>query len=76
MEFNTIIKIIAQKNGVREDEVLREMQAAIEAALKSEEPTAQAHWRSLPKRGDIPTPEEVVAYLVQQVIEDSRGDSL
>ncbi|MCD7838411.1 MAG: hypothetical protein LUG65_05830 [Clostridiales bacterium] len=74
MEFNDVINMVAQMHGVREDEVLREMQTAIETALKSEEPTAQAHWSKIPQKGATPTPEEVVAYLVQQVIQDCYGD--
>ncbi len=75
MNFTAVIKMVARMHSVREDEVLREMQTAIEVALKSAEPAAQTHWSRISQKGDTPTPEEVVAYLVQQVMQDNCEES-
>lgn len=58
---------IAQENGVTIFEVRREIEKAIEEGMKSAEPSAIHFWHSVPRQGEIPTPEEVVLYMAQMV---------
>lgn len=48
--------------GVTEEEVREGIKEAIMAGLKSDDPTVQAVWRSIPSAHDIPAPEELIAW--------------
>ena len=54
-----IFEEIAKQNGVSVEEVKKEMQAAIDVAY--ENPNLYA--AKVPKKGDKPTPDELIAYL-------------
>ena len=54
---------IAQENGITVFEVRREIEKAIEAGVKSTDPAALRFWRSVPRNGTTPTPEEVMTYM-------------
>ena len=57
---------VAKKNGVSIEEVRREIEMAISAARKNPAPKVQAFWTAIPCKGDVPTPEEVIAYITGQ----------
>lgn len=59
------LEAVAKKYGVHVEEINREMVAAINIAREEMDPRAQAFWRAIPHRGSTPTPEEVIAYLVE-----------
>lgn len=61
------LKKIAQREGVSEETVRREIETAIAEAMKSPEPQARAFWESIPHKGEKPTPEEVVAYIADMI---------
>lgn len=61
------LKKLAQREGVSEETVRREIEVAIAEAMKSPEPQAQAFWRTIPHKGERPTPEEVIAYIAGMV---------
>lgn len=44
-DFKTVIKAVAQKNGVSTDTVLREMQEAIDSGFNNPDPEVQAKWK-------------------------------
>ena len=58
-----IMEKIAQENGITVFEVRREIEKAIEAGMKSTDPTALCFWGSVPRSGTTPTPEEVMTYM-------------
>lgn len=60
---------LAQQNGVSEEAVRREIEFAITEAMKNPEPKAQAFWKSIPHKGELPTPEEVIVYIADMVKE-------
>lgn len=43
--------------------VRREIEIAITEARKSTDPKARAFWKTVPHKGEQPTPEEVIVYL-------------
>ena len=45
MKMNAIIQRIAKQHGVTPTEVEKQMQFAIQEAMKSTNPVAQAHWK-------------------------------
>ena len=63
------LKKLAKQKGISEKEVRREIEIAIEEAMKSPEPQEQAFWKSIPHKGEQPTPEEVIAYIAEMVNE-------
>lgn len=63
------LKKLAKQKGVSEGAVRREIKIAIAEAMKSPEPQAKAFWKSIPHKGELPTPEEVIAYIAGVVKE-------
>jgi len=59
----SIIRKIAKENGVSVAEARREMQAAINETYKNPNAAALA----VPRKGDVPTPEEFIVYVAQRV---------
>ena len=57
------LKNLAKQKGVSEETVRHEIEIAILEAIKSSEPTARAFWMSIPHKGKVPTPEEVITYI-------------
>jgi hypothetical protein len=58
---------LAKRKGVSEETVHHEIKIAITEAMKSPEPQAQTFWKSIPHKGEQPTPEEVIAYIADMV---------
>ena len=58
---------LAKQKGISEEAVHREIEIAIAEAIKSPEPQAQSFWKSIPRKGEQPTPEEVIAYIADMV---------
>lgn len=63
------IKTTAEKESVSEDEVRREMKAAIAEGLKSKDPRVREMWKKIPCQGETPEPEEVVAWAAEMLRE-------
>ncbi len=62
-DFQKILAQIAKEHGTTPEEVLREMQAAIDAAYTN--PSAEEKYiqNAIPSQGERPTPEELVSHL-------------
>ena len=57
------LKQLAKREGVSVETVRHEIEIAIAEARKSTDPKAQAFWKSVPHKGEYPTPEEVIVHL-------------
>jgi len=57
------LKQLAKREGVSVETVRHEIEIAIAAARKSTDPKARAFWKSVPRKGEYPTPEEVIVHL-------------
>ncbi len=66
MGFTHIIEEIAAQNNTTVGEVRREMEAAIRAGMNSRDPKVRAQWAKIPRKGDIPTPDELIDYFARQ----------
>lgn len=69
-DINDIIRHIAKQEGVSEQEVLDEMQKAIDAGYSNPDPAVQAYWASMPFKCK-PTPQELIVYLAGKVQNES-----
>jgi EAL domain-containing protein (putative c-di-GMP-specific phosphodiesterase class I) len=63
---NSIIKL-AEQEGVSVEYVRIQLEEAIQNGLDSEDEKKRAFWESIPRERDVPTPEEVVLYISEQV---------
>ena len=54
---------VARREGKTIDEVRASMIEAIEEAYKTPDPSAQALWATIPREGEIPTPEELIIWV-------------
>ncbi len=69
MNMRKIYRKIAKENGVSVREVRREMQAAITEAYTdplNDNEITKAYQNRVPRKGEIPTPEELICYLSGQ----------
>ena len=62
-----VIKQVAKIHNVSEEEVRREIQAVIHAAMQSKDPQVQKRWAENCKNGKEPTPEKLIRYLSRKV---------
>lgn len=72
MRTNDIFAKVAKQHGVSRDEVYKEIQIAIDAGFDNPDPKVQAEWKKMSIRGERPTPEEVLAYMVKQ-LQNKKG---
>jgi hypothetical protein len=73
LSMMSIYQKIAEAHGVSAEEVKKDMQAAIDHAYKSKHKSGieKAYLNSVPRKGEIPTPEEFIVYAVRQMKKDS-----
>mgnify|MGYP002410996379 CR=1 FL=1 len=61
-----IFERIAAEENTTAEEVRREIKAAIQEGFHNPDPNVQAQWARMPRKGNIPTPDELIAYVAQQ----------
>lgn len=62
-----IIKKVAAANGVSPQEVSKEITKAIELAFKNADGEEKINLASIPRKGDKPSPEEIIEYLANKI---------
>ena len=67
MNIDEIIKQVARVHNTTPEEVYAEIQIALEAAFQSKDPEVQKKWAKISFKGDHPTQEDVIPYLVGQL---------
>lgn len=68
MSMRKIYRQIAKKYGVSVQEVKQEMQAAINEAYQgSTDEITTAYQQQVPRKGEIPTQEELIRYISKEV---------
>lgn len=63
IEAEKAVKLIAMREGVSVDAVREQMKRAMLSGMSSPDPVIQAKWKKIPSEGEIPTPEELIAYI-------------
>ncbi len=64
--FTLIFERIAAEHNTTVEEVRREIVAAVQAGFNNPDPKVQVQWAQIPRKGDIPTPDELIRYVVRQ----------
>jgi hypothetical protein len=64
--FEQILQQIAAINSTSPAEVRRQMESAMASALQNPDPTVQQMWNSIPRKGNTPTLDEFMEYLIDQ----------
>ena len=58
---------VARQEGTTVEDVRAAMAEAIEEACRSPDPLVQARWARIPRKGEIPTPEELIIWVAKQL---------
>ncbi len=66
-KISEYLKIIANKEGITEEEVRNEIALAVSLALKNNDPQVQNFWKDVPCDGESPTIEEIIDYIATQI---------
>lgn len=66
-EIMAALKQIAAREEITVEQVRQEIQEAIDIGMAACNPLVQAAWKSIPCKGDKPTPEEVIVHICRQV---------
>ena len=64
------LREVAQQNNTTLEEVKKEIRLAMLAGLCNTDPAVQARWKDIPCAGEVPTPEELIAYVATMVSGD------
>ena len=64
-----VIRKIAKEEEKSVDYIRHEMKAAIFEGLQNTDPKIQTMWKSIPCKGKVPEPEELIAWVASQVSE-------
>lgn len=76
MRMEKILKQIAKKNGVSIKEVRKEIQRSIDDAWENppdDGGITTAYQQKVPCKGKVPTPEEIIRYVVTEMKEMNEG---
>ncbi len=68
MDFKELMEKIAEQNGTTATDVYAEIQKAINLGLTDQDEQVQENWKKIPREEEIPSPEEVIQYLVERVL--------
>ncbi len=61
------IKKLAMRDGVSVEYVRTQIKISMINGLCSDDPKIKAYWQSIPCEGDVPTPEEFIAFSAKEV---------
>lgn len=63
----------ALRSGMTVEEFRTAIDIAIREAMADPNPAMQQRWKKIPKAGDVPTAEEVIAY-VSNILKNNNGE--
>ena len=66
IDADAALREVARKNHITVDEVRKEIQLAMIAAMCDPDPSVQKRWREIPHTGDTITPEDLITYIAKQ----------
>jgi len=70
-DFMHIFERIATEHNTTAEEVRQEIEAAIRAGFYNPDCEVRGQWARIPKTGELPTPDELVRYVVRRAEEES-----
>lgn len=66
-ELDRILIQVAAQNHTTVDNVRKEIQIAMDIAMNSPNPATRTKWAAIPHKGEKPTMEELIEYVVMRV---------
>lgn len=66
------LKLAALAEGMSVETVRKEIKLAMLAGLCNQDPLVQARWKEIPCKGEVPAPEELIAFLAAKI--DAASD--
>lgn len=67
-----IIQKLAKEHGVSEKEIRDQIQIAIDLAIANPDSKKQKFWRTMLHKGVKPTPEDVIIYIANQIMNNNK----
>lgn len=71
-----IFERLARERNITVDEMREIISARIERGWNDPDPVKRAQWERIPCAGEIPTPEELLRYVVEKLEAEGREDLL
>ena len=68
MEFKELMEKVAEKHGTTASEVYEEIQKVIDVGMHDQNEEVQKNWMKVPYEGEKPSPEELIQYLVGEIL--------
>ena len=68
IDADAALREVARKNHITVDEVRKEIQLAMIAAMCNPDPAIQRVWREIPCAGAALTPEDLITYIAKQCL--------
>lgn len=65
------LQIIAKREGISEEKVREDILYAISLALKSDDPKVREFWKLIPCKGESPTVDETLNYLIMKAASEN-----
>ena len=67
-DYSKIFKKIASENQTTVENVYHEMEQAILSGFENSSPDIQNWWTKVPRAGEIPTPEELIEHILNEIM--------
>jgi len=68
------IQAVAKQHGISMEEAMKEMERAILSGYSNPDEQVRAYWKQIPCKGEYPTPEELIAFIVEHELNpDLKG---
>ena len=75
-EQETLFERLARERGITVEEMRAIISARIEKGLHDPDPEKRAQWERITCAGEVPTPEELLRYVVKKLKAEGREDLL
>ena len=70
MSAEQALQEVARQNNTTVEEVRKEIKLAMLVGLCNPDPAVQATWKEIPCVGEVPTPEELINYMVGKLTKE------
>lgn len=71
-----IFERLARERGITVEEMRAIISARIESGWNNPNPEKRVQWRSIPCKGELPTPDEWLRYAVERIKADGKEELL
>lgn len=75
-EYKTLFEKLARDRNISVEEIRSIIVACIENGINDPDPIRRAQWEKIPHTGDVPSPEEWLRYVVENLEAEGLSDLL